>query len=48
MNRRNKIVIFGAAFIAVIILYFGLFHNDKKRFDWSEDYVLDKEKPFGT
>ena len=48
MNRRSKILIFLGVFLGVVVLYFGLFHNDKKKFDWSESYVLDKEKPFGT
>ncbi len=48
MNKKSKIIIFSAVFIGIIILYFGLFHQSKKRFDWSEDFVLDKEKPFGT
>lgn len=48
MKERKKLFIFSGAFIGLLILYLAFFQEDSKRFDWSEDYVLDKDKPYGT
>ena len=48
MKKYGKIWIFVLAFLSLLILYFALFYQEKKRFDWTEDYVLDKDKPYGT
>lgn len=48
MNNTSKIWIFVAAFIGMLIIYFALFYEGKKRYDWKENYALDKELPFGT
>jgi hypothetical protein len=48
MKKGTKILIFSAAFIGMIIVYYSLFYSEKKRFDWSELYELDKDKPYGT
>jgi hypothetical protein len=48
MKKGSKILIFVAAFIGMIIVYYSLFYNEQKRFDWSEQYELSKDKPYGT
>lgn len=48
MKKGSKILIFAAAFIGMVIVYYSLFYTEKKRFDWSEEYELDKDKPYGT
>jgi hypothetical protein len=48
VNNKTKIWIFVASFLGLALIYFTLFYEKDKRYDWSEDYVLDKEKPYGT
>lgn len=48
MSNTSKIWIFIAAFVGVFIIYFALFYEGKKRYNWTENYALDKELPFGT
>ena len=47
-NKRNKILIFIAALVGMILIYLLVFYAPGKRFNWSEDYKLDKERPYGT
>ena len=47
-NKRNKIIIFVAALTGFLVIYLLLFYSPDKRYNWSEDYKLDKERPYGT
>jgi len=47
-DKRNRVLIFIGAFIALILIYFLLFYSPSKRYNWSEDYKMDKDRPFGT
>ena len=45
---RNRVFIFIAALVGMILIYLIVFYSPNKRFNWSEDYKLDKERPYGT
>jgi hypothetical protein len=47
-NKRNKILIFIAALVGMLLIYLLVFYSPGKRFNWSEDYKLDKDRPYGT
>lgn len=41
-------MIFVAALIGMMVIYLLVFYSPNKRFNWSEDYKLDKDRPYGT
>lgn len=47
-SKRNRIIIFVAALAGLLVIYLLLFYSPDKRYNWSEDYKLDKERPYGT
>lgn len=50
MNRskRNRIFIFVGAFLGLVMIYLLFFYSPEQRFNWREDYKLDRERPHGT
>lgn len=48
MNNSTKIWIIAAAVVGLLVIYFSLFYESEKRYDWKEDYVLEKDRPYGT
>lgn len=48
MTKAGKIWIIVAAVFGALVIYFTLFYEADKRFNWREDYVLDKDRPYGT
>ena len=47
-SKRNRIIIFVAALAGLLVIYLLLFYSPDKRYNWSEDYKLEKERPYGT
>jgi len=47
-SKRNRILIFLVAFAGLLAIYLLFFYSPDKRYNWSEDYKLDKERPYGT
>ena len=47
-SNKSRILIIVAALVSLLVLYFALFYNPGKHYDWHQDYKLDKERPYGT
>jgi len=47
-SKRNRILIFIAALVGLLVIYLLVFYSPNKRFNWSEDYKLEKDRPYGT
>jgi hypothetical protein len=47
-SKRNKILIVIGILVGMLAIYLIFFYSPGKRFNWSEDYKLDKERPYGT
>jgi hypothetical protein len=48
ISKRNKVLVFVGALVGLLAIYLLFFYSPNKRFNWSEDYKLDKERPYGT